>query len=485
MLNRFVLSRNYERDSTHVQLIKSEFLYLPPSEGGLQVPLIERQLRKQRYQFLQQFTLHSSTATPSNWTLTGMEVIRCILPDFGPYRTLDILTISPRRHSTMVHWHLASSWWKQTCVWWHRSLWDVTDRDLPQPDRFINKLDAPIWFHIDSLLHFEQRQRSTSAVAHRRCLGMVPEPARSFRMRFAQAFRILSLRDFFGGRSTWFDSCSEFVLRLSTHEVGNPTDVCKTKLLRWLYVEVTQILRRIQPEGVLICPERSLSEAYPVQFGIKISDKKVFFPNIPRNQLFRVVGKAEPPDKPHPMLLHLAERDPSSASTWVKNFSTCFKRLRRRLLPIYSDILLRLAYSILPVRSRFWFLKEAHPDIILCTREHCGEVESYQHLFFDCSRTRPIWEEVITSWSIFFSVLPRWSHIACLRLPSRRETWKPFMNVVEDVWFALVAFTVHFIWTDRNRRLFDQSSTTPTGPAVFSDLLHMQCTCSCLSTAVL
>ena len=98
---------------------------------------------------------------------------------------------------------------------------------------------------------------------------------------------------------------SEFVLRFSTHEVGNPTDVCKTKLLRRLYVEVTQILRRIQPEGVLICPERSLSEAYPVQFGIKISDKTLFFPNIPRNQLFRVVGKAEPPDKPQTMLLHL------------------------------------------------------------------------------------------------------------------------------------------------------------------------------------
>ena len=35
MLNRFVLSRKYERDSTHVQLIKSDFLYLPHSEGAL------------------------------------------------------------------------------------------------------------------------------------------------------------------------------------------------------------------------------------------------------------------------------------------------------------------------------------------------------------------------------------------------------------------------------------------------------------------
>nr|CCA25918.1 AlNc14C332G10704 [Albugo laibachii Nc14] len=94
MLNRFVLSRKYARDSAHVQLIKFKFIYLPPSEIGLQVPLIDIQLKKQRYQFLQNFTLHSSTATPSNWTLNGMEVLRCILPDFGPYRD----SISLRYH---------------------------------------------------------------------------------------------------------------------------------------------------------------------------------------------------------------------------------------------------------------------------------------------------------------------------------------------------------------------------------------------------
>nr|CCA19469.1 AlNc14C72G4901 [Albugo laibachii Nc14] len=85
--------------------------------------------------------------------------------------------------------------------------------------------------------------------------------------------------------------------------------------------------QNIQPEGVLICPERSLSEAYPVHFDINISVKEVLFPNNSRNPLFRVVGKAEPPDRSHPILLHLPERDRASASTWVKNFSTCFKRL--------------------------------------------------------------------------------------------------------------------------------------------------------------
>ena len=46
MLNRFVLSRKYERDSTHIQLIKSEFLYLPNTKGGLKIPLLESTLKK-------------------------------------------------------------------------------------------------------------------------------------------------------------------------------------------------------------------------------------------------------------------------------------------------------------------------------------------------------------------------------------------------------------------------------------------------------
>nr|CCA20575.1 AlNc14C98G5935 [Albugo laibachii Nc14] len=355
MLNRFVLSRKYERDSTHIQLIKSEFLYLPTTGGGLQVPLLESTLKKQRLQFLQQFAAQSRSSPQHNWTSPGIQILPCVLPDFGPYHALDILTISPRRHSNMVLWKKASPWWKQTCVWWHQSTWDININALSPQERFLHLLDTPIWFHIDPRLHFERQRRSTSASAHRRCLGMLPEPGRSFRMRFTQAFRIRSLHDLFGGRTAWFASALEFNLRFSTSAVGTPSDPSTSKFLRQLYIEATQILRRVQPEGVLL---------------------SIFFPNIPRNQLFRAVGKAIPPDKPHPLLLHVAERDRGGATTWVTDFCKLFNRLRRRLLPIYSDIQFRLSFCILPVRARFWFLQQANPDIILCTQNHCGGVES-------------------------------------------------------------------------------------------------------------
>ena len=51
-------------------------------------------------------------------------------------------------------------------------------------------------------------------------------------------------------------------------------------------------------------------------------------------------------------------------------------------------------------------------------------------------------------------------------VPALRDAWKPFRVVLEDLWFTLVAVAIHFIWTDRNRRLFAHGTSTPTAPAV-------------------
>ena len=143
ILKNLFLSRKYERESTHMQLIRMELLCLPYSEGGLQVPMIEKQLKKQRIQFLQQFANQSGAEVPNNWTRTGMEILKYILPDFRPFKPLDILTISPRRQSTMVHWTLRSSGWNQTCVWWSQSHWDVTPKDLSEQEQYVKMLHAP------------------------------------------------------------------------------------------------------------------------------------------------------------------------------------------------------------------------------------------------------------------------------------------------------------------------------------------------------
>ncbi|CAI5747279.1 unnamed protein product [Peronospora destructor] len=46
MLNRFVLSRNHERNSKIIQLIPSEFLYQRRSDGGLGIPNLDAHLKR-------------------------------------------------------------------------------------------------------------------------------------------------------------------------------------------------------------------------------------------------------------------------------------------------------------------------------------------------------------------------------------------------------------------------------------------------------
>ena len=468
MLNKFVLSRKYEQNSTHVHLIRKEFLYMPRKQGGLQVPYMEAQLKKQRMLFLQQFISFSETTEIGHWKLPGNELLRSVSPAFGPFQSLDTLTISPKRNGDMVKWNIISSWWIQTITWFQESRWDVTSHSLPASEQLAHALHVPIWFHMDDQYHYEQTQRINSTRANRRCLGMVPEPGRSFRKQFAQLFRIRTLHDLFAGRDTWFPSCNEFILRFMVNGLQMGYDSSQCKLLRRLYIEVTQILRRIQPIGAILrepIPDASIPANIPY-LGIIYGDKTCYFPHVPRFKMLPVVWKPIPPDKLHPMLYHLTERERDNVPNVVVQYCQRIKQLRRRLLPVYEDLQFRLALRILPVRSRFWFLKQANPDIILCTQSSCGEVESYQHLFFDCPETAMLWSELLPAWNTFFTETVKWRHVACATVPKIRPEWDEHNGVIADVWSALSAVALHFIWTDRNRRLFDKCASTPLSPAI-------------------
>ena len=136
MLNMFVLSRKYQQQAAHMQLMKSEFLYLPRSKGELQVMFIEAHLKKQRMLLLQQYPDFSTAQPSGHWTLPGNEIFKHVLPAFGPKQALDVLNISPRRHCKLVNWSICSPWWKETFIWFHEIRWDITIHSLPMEDQF-------------------------------------------------------------------------------------------------------------------------------------------------------------------------------------------------------------------------------------------------------------------------------------------------------------------------------------------------------------
>uniref|UniRef100_A0AAV1V297 Integrase n=1 Tax=Peronospora matthiolae TaxID=2874970 RepID=A0AAV1V297_9STRA len=63
MLNWFVLSRKHDRESSHVQLLPSAFLYQRCCDGGLGFPDLAAHLKRQRLQLLLQ--LFRGLETPS------------------------------------------------------------------------------------------------------------------------------------------------------------------------------------------------------------------------------------------------------------------------------------------------------------------------------------------------------------------------------------------------------------------------------------
>ncbi|KAF1331469.1 putative Pollike protein, partial [Globisporangium splendens] len=460
MLNRFVLSRKHDRDASHIQLIPREFLYQRRSDGGLQIPSLEAHLKRQRLQLVLQFVNAANTTGDRNWTTVSTELLKLVLPRTGGCKALDFLTISPLRHGDMIKWRLTSAWWRATWVWWYKIRWEITWHDLPSDERAWYGLQQPIWFHSDAALHFEQAARTHTSSAHRRCIGMVPEPQRSFRLHVSRVFSVRSLADFMLEGCAW-PSQQDFVQRHLDFTLVSTTPGQQVKWLRVLYNEATQIVERLGARELVLQTTSAARRLLP-HLGCKSGVKVCLVPTIPRSALLRVVWTPAMPTKSHPMTIHSQRVDEQQIKAFVKHG----KRLRKILLPVFEDLQFRLAFRLLPVRSRFWFLEAANPRIRICIRDGCDAIETEQHLFFACVLASQLWRQVLQLVSPFFTARPTWLDIALAKKMRMHDEWEACEDIVGDVWHTLRAATLHFLWSDRNRCLFDGRQPTPATPAL-------------------
>ncbi|POM63220.1 hypothetical protein PHPALM_27506, partial [Phytophthora palmivora] len=95
-------------------------------------------------------------------------------------------------------------------------------------------------------------------------------------------------------------------------------------------------------------------------------------------------------------------------------------------------------------------------------REGCNAIESDQHLFFDCTLALGLWRHVLDIVRMLFKHKPTWLDIALAREMHVRDEWTDHEVIVADVWHVLRSVTLHFVWSDRNRCLFDGRQPTPT-----------------------
>uniref|UniRef100_A0AAV1VNP9 Reverse transcriptase domain-containing protein n=1 Tax=Peronospora matthiolae TaxID=2874970 RepID=A0AAV1VNP9_9STRA len=340
MLNKFVLSRKHDRHASSVRLISQEFLYMRRSDGGLAIPNLEALLKRQHLQLLLQFITAATAKGERNWTTSGSEVLMLILPRTGNRHALDFLTISPLRHGEMINWRLTSHWWRVTWTWWYKIRWDITQRDLPSGDRVLYNLHQPIWYHSDPDLHFERATRSCTRQAHRRCIGMVPEPQRSFRLHIARVFRIRSLSDFVRSGSSW-PSQTDFVSRLMDFTLLSTAPGLQIKWLRVLYKETTQIVERLNARSIVWPASPPLTQVAPY-LGCTIGTKTFLVPAIPRTALLGVVWQPVMPAKPHPMTTHSRHVDDEQITSFIKHG----KHLHKILLPVFEDLQFRVTFRL-------------------------------------------------------------------------------------------------------------------------------------------
>uniref|UniRef100_M4BY84 Uncharacterized protein n=1 Tax=Hyaloperonospora arabidopsidis (strain Emoy2) TaxID=559515 RepID=M4BY84_HYAAE len=240
MLNRFVLSRKHDRESSHVQLLPGAFLYQRCSDGGLGVPDLAAHLKRQRLQLLLQLVRGLESPSVRDWTTASSELLLRFIPPTGRRHALDFLTIAPLRHGDMIKWRLANEWWKATWKLWYFLRWEITWHDLPPDDRAWYGLRQPIWFHADRTLHYEQSPRRETISPHRRCIGMAVEPQRSFSLHVSRVFGIRSLSDFVRAGETW-PSQNLFVQRFIDFTLASVPPWTQVRWLRVLHTEATQI----------------------------------------------------------------------------------------------------------------------------------------------------------------------------------------------------------------------------------------------------
>ncbi|KAF1327933.1 putative Pollike protein, partial [Globisporangium splendens] len=415
MLNRFVLSRKHDRDASHIQLIPKEFLYLPRSEGGLQIPSIEAHLKRQRLQLVLQFMRAATADGVRNWTAASTELLKLVLPRTGGCNALDFLVISPLRHGDMIKWRLTSAWWRATWKSWYKIRWEITWHDLPSDERAWYGLRQPIWFHSDAELHFEQAARTHTSSAHRRCIGMVVEPQRSFRLHVSRLFGVRSLADFMREGCAW-PSQQDFVQRHLDFTLVSTTPGQQVKWLRVLYNEATQIVERLGARELVWQTTRVARRLLP-HLGCKSGMKVCLIPTIPRSALLRVVWTPALPTKSHPMTIHSQRVGNEQIKAFVKHG----KRLRRILLPVFEDLQFRLAFRLLPVRSRFWFLEASTPGILRCVRAGCEAIETEQHLLFECVLASQLWEHIRRLMAPLLRSELTWTMVATARKPAVRD----------------------------------------------------------------
>lgn len=299
------------------------------------------------------------------------------------------------------------------------------------------------------------------------CLGMRIKSHRPFRKWYARTTKRSTLQDFVRLDGKW-PTEDHFAIEinhlLGRHALGEFDTYVELLPLRpkvaRLYSDVTAIVQQVVPSADLATFEFQLSTSITIavpRLGVEIGSKTAYFPNIPPKGLREVTRTIPKSRKPHPVVQFIDTVPEHVAFDHLEFFFDC----RRYILPTVHDVMLRLLYRGLPIRSKFWFLQGDHPDIVSCEAPGCNGVETEEHLLFRCSRVQTVWGVLLPLWRQLTRQPIGWRDVVLGLRVDRVQGSSSEVECVKIVWTVLCSVILHRVWGTRNRWVFKGRALPP------------------------
>ncbi|EGZ11885.1 hypothetical protein PHYSODRAFT_517263 [Phytophthora sojae] len=133
--------------------------------------------------------------------------------------------------------------------------------------------------------------------------------------------------------------------------------------------------------------------------------------------------------------------------------------LRRCLIPVVHDVMLRLLFGDLIVGSRLYFLKALNPTVQQCVRESCVAIETLEHCFFSCPGLNDMWQSLWARWSKAFHAVLSWRLLLFPQPRDIKADWKQQHKTILLLCRVHTAIVFHATWRLRNNIHFEEAAT--------------------------
>lgn len=471
LVNHFVLYNRVDVGVSGINIVPQGLGITPRTADGIGIPVISNVIARQHLMLLQQivraFCGHSDHLDEV-WYRPLASQLHQRYDKFSRPWSCDFLVQAPPKPPAWRTTFL-SPWWRRVVREWKRLEWPArSSLPLNRIQVIQVALFTPLWWniHTEFQVWFSRGgQRVTTP------LGAGPVKFRRL-CRALAGRQIFCFVDILDGQYCW-PSSIQFFQQICA-ELGS--QLGKNLLYEdifLLYKQLSQVFHRVLPHpyagGMTAAPRPAVPPLYGVQLPNQCVDNQFrFFPDLQLQDWTHLLTPAIPFVK-HPMLslgcsrMHLHQR--LSRLLW----------LRRCLLPVVHDVMLRLYFGDIIVGSRLYFLKALNPTIQQCIRPSCEAIETPEHCFLNCPAIKDMWQHLWTVWSQFFAAAFGWRLLLFPKPNDLTAQWRTHYKVISLLWEVHTAIVFHAIWRVRSDLHFRETQAEVPSVSSLLSSFKMHC----------